>query len=618
MSETLYPYYERELVFIRQMAQDFARRYPAAAGRLMLEPNRSTDPHVERMIEAFALLAGRVQHKIDDEFPELTEALLNVLYPHYLSPIPSLGVVQLDLDPTRTKLPNGFNLPRSSKLRSQPVNGIPCRFQTCYPVTLWPVAVRSAELIPPPFPTGLQPPSGTAAVLVMRLECEGGLSFSELSLHRLRFHLNGETHVVGNLYELLCNHVTQVLFRPVGMMARQKPFTQTPRQALHQAGFEPEEGLLPYPRRSFQSYRLLTELFAFPSKFWFVDLAGFDRARHLGYERDLEVIFFLNRNIPSIKQAVEAGTFCLGCTPVVNLFEQVCEPIALTQARFEYLITPDVTRTQGMEVYSVDSVTNVDPVTGHVTDYQPFYSFRHGVTQENQQAFWYTTRKPSLQENDRGSEVYLNLVDLRFNPKLPAESTLIVRATCTNRELAGRLARLGDQIALTLETAAPLARIRCLRGPTVPLRPALRRGAHWRLLSHLSLNHLSLSDPVEGKEALQEILRLYDFSDPESEEQLAAINRQLVEGILSVDSRRVVRQLGGPGAASFCRGIEVALELDEQKYLGTGMFLFASVLERFFGLYTSVNSFSQLVAKGKQSEGYFKRWPPRAGAQSLL
>ncbi len=107
MSEALYPYYERELLFIRQLAQEFAKRYPAAAGRLLLEPNRSSDPHVERLIESFALLAGRVHHKLDDEFPELTDAMLGVLYPHYLAPVPSMAIIQFDLDPGRSDLLSG-------------------------------------------------------------------------------------------------------------------------------------------------------------------------------------------------------------------------------------------------------------------------------------------------------------------------------------------------------------------------------------------------------------------------------------------------------------------------------------------------------------------------------
>jgi len=102
------------------------------------------------------------------------------------------------------------------------------------------------------------------------------------------------------------------------------------------------------------------------------------------------------------------------------------------------------------------------------------------------------------------------------------------------------------------------------------------------------------------------------------EPQLAAVNRHMIEGILGVSSRRVVGRTGGPTASGFARGVEVAIELDEPKYVGTGAFLFACVLERFLGLYASINSFTQLIGKTKQGEGYFKKWPPRAGEQPVL
>jgi type VI secretion system protein ImpG len=331
----------------------------------------------------------------------------------------------------------------------------------------------------------------------------------------------------------------------------------------------------------------------------------------------VEVALYLNRTVTSLEQAVDAHTFRLGCTPMVNLFEQTAEPIPLTQARYEYRVVPEVAHPQGMEVYSVDSVTSTDPATG-TTEYQPFYSFRHAPTGEAPLAFWYASRRPSLQKGDRGTEVYLNLVDLKFDPRLPADTVLVVRTTCTNRDLPARLQRAGEDLYLELEAAAPLARIRCLRGPSLPLRPPLRRGAHWRLLSHLNLNHLSISDPVEGRQALQEILRLYDFSDPDAAPQQAAVTRNVVEGITSLSSRRVVGRTGGPTASGFCRGVEVMVELDEQKYVGTGAFLFACVLERFLALYASINSFTQLVARTRQGEGSFKKWPPRAAARPLL
>jgi type VI secretion system protein ImpG len=221
--------------------------------------------------------------------------------------------------------------------------------------------------------------------------------------------------------------------------------------------------------------------------------------------------------------------------------------------------------------------------------------------------------------DDRGTDVFLSLVDLNYDPMQPDDATLIVRTTCTNRDLPMQLQLAGEALYFELEAAAPLRRVNCIRTPSTPLRPPARRGHAWRLVSHLSLNHLSLSDPLEGLAALQEILRLYDFSDPGAGQQhLAAVNRQLVEGIVGMKTRRVVARTGSDTASGFCRGIEVTLEFDEEKYLGTGVFLFASVLERFLGLYASLNSFSQLVGRTTQGEGIFKKWPPRAGELPLV
>jgi type VI secretion system protein ImpG len=616
MSEALFPYYERELLFIRQLALEFARQYPGPAARLLLEAHGSSDPQVERVIESFALLAGRVHHKLDDEFPELTESLLGVLYPHYLAPIPSFAVVEFEVDPTRAQLPRGFVIPRGSQLYTPPVDGLPCKFRTGYPVTLWPVRLAAAQLHAPPFPPGLQVPPAAAAALRLQLECQAGMNFATLELERLRFYLHGDDLVMPHLYELIFNHAIQVVFRPVEPDRGPAPVVLRPELCLAQAGFEKGDSLLPYPERSFLGYRLLTEFFTFPAKFLFVDLGGWKHARRAGFKDRVEVVVFLNRTVRSAEQAVGPSTFRLGCTPVVNLFEQNAEPVALAPSRYEYPVVPDAAHPLGMEVYAVQAVTSTNPATNETTEYPPFYSFTHPRPPEERQTFWYPTRRPSATAGDRGTDVDLHLVDLGFAPSLPADTTLAVRALCTNRDLPSQLT---GGVSFALERAAPLAGVNCLRLPTPALRPPLRRGAQWRLVSHLSLNYLSLTDPAEGLEALQEILRLYDFSDPEAgQQQLAAVNRQLIDGITAVASRRVVGRTGGPTASGFCRGLEVTLEFDEQKYVGTGVYLFASVLERFLGLYASINSFTQLVAKTRQGEGYFKRWPPRAGELQLL
>src|ERR1019366_2137542 len=298
------------------------------------------------------------------------------------------------------------------RLQCPPINEIACKFRTGYPVTLWPIAVQSAGMSPPPFPQELRPPPQAAAMVVLRLECQGGLKFSDLSLDKLRFFLDGDNQVVSQLYELLFNHAIQVVFRALEPDARQAPVVLPASKCLSQVGFERDESLLPYPRRSFSGYRLLTEFFAFPSKFWFFDLAGFRRVRQAGFQRKLEVVIFLDRYIPSMKQAVSSSTFRLGCTPAINLFEQTAEPIPLTQQRYEYRVVPDVARAAGMEVYSIEAVTSIDPSSGRTTEYRPFYSMRHGLADPEGDTYWHANRKPSTREADRGTEVYLNLVDL--------------------------------------------------------------------------------------------------------------------------------------------------------------------------------------------------------------
>jgi len=614
MNETLFPYYERELLFIRQLTQEFSRKYPAAARRLLLEPNRSADPQVERLLESFALLAGRVQHKLDDEYPEISAALLEALYPHYLAPIPSFGIVQFDLDAARAQLPNGFALAANSPLHTEPVDDAACKFRTTYPVTLWPIRLNSAVFQAPPFPRGWSPPQEAQAALRLHFECAGAMKFAELGLDRLRLYLHCDLHAISVLYEILFNHALQVIFRPVEPETGPPLITLPPQACLAQVGFERDEGLLPYAASSRLGYRLLTELFVLPAKFWFVDLKGWDQVRRRGYQRHCEVVIFFDRTHELLEKSIDASSFLQGCTPVVNLFQQTLAPLALQAGRYDYHLIPDATQPRAMEVYAVNRVASHDP-SAHVTqEYPPFFSLRHSRPQGADQVYWHTSRSAGPAEKDEGTSTLLHLVNLSFEPQLPGAAALEVDMTCSNRDLPNQLRLAGEAVRFELEAAAPLTRIRSLRPLTPPLRPKPRRGWLWRLISHLSPNFLSLVESGAGLPALREMLELYDFSDPEAgQQQLAAVTRQFLEGVTAVSGRRVIGRLTREGVSSFCRGLQVELELDEDRYPGVGHFLFASVLERFFGLYVSASSFTQLAAKTKQQGEHFKVWPPRPG-----
>ena len=611
MRDDLREYYESELTFLRQMGAEFAEKHPKIASRLQLDPNRCEDPHVERLLEGFAFLAARVHLKIDDEFPLIAEGLLSVLYPHFLRPIPSMTVTEFALDPEQGKLTTGLTIPRGTVLYTRPVEGVPCKFRTGYDVTLWPFQVEDANWV---MPDRLDPPlkaPEAVAALRMGLRCFPDISFDKLEIQSLRFYLNGETDLIHAVYELLCNNCTQIVVRDPEH--GRKPARAIPTESLRPMGFSEDEALLPYPQRSFDGYRLLQEYFAFPEKFFFFELAGLEQLVALGGTR-AEIIFLISPFELSHRQhrlevGVNAKTLRLGCAPAINLFRQTSEPVLLTQKLSEYPVVPDARRRFATEVFSVDEVLSSNPQTHEITEYEPFYSYRHRTLKEKKQTFWHITRRASTRKGDEGTDVYLYMVDLSSRLTMPEAVTVTVRCTCTNRDIVSRLPFGSEHGDFEAEGVGSLKRVLALRKPTPSLRPPLGRSALWRLISHLALNYLSIVE--EGKEALQEILRLYDFSDSVyAEKQIA--------GIVGVHSMRHFARVASENGISFARGTRVEMEFDEEQFVGGGVYLFAAVLERFLALYASLNSFSQLVAKTHQRKEVMREWQPRAGRAILI
>jgi type VI secretion system protein ImpG len=296
---------------------------------------------------------------------------------------------------------------------------------------------------------------------------------------------------------------------------------------------------------------------------------------------------------------------------VVNLFPLLAEPIALTHERPDYRVVPDVRRPDACEVFSIDRVSSAGSFLEEPATYEPFYAVRHATRGDGGVPYWFATRRPSPRAGDRGTEVFLTFVDREFRPSRPASRTVSVETTCTNRDLPALLPFGGEANDFALDAAAAVGRVRCLRKPSRSLRPPLGRGDHWRLISHLTLNHLSLADDAAGVEALREVLRLYDFAD-------TAVTRQQIDGLVGVRSRPVAGRTGRGIGNAVCLGREVELTFDETHFAGAGAFLFACVLERFLGLYVSINSFVRLVARSAQREGVLHRWPPRSGETTLL
>jgi type VI secretion system protein ImpG len=613
MTDRLEAEYEKELTAVRHLAREFAVAHPRIADKLILNPDSGTsqDPHVERLIQAFAFLTARVQIKLRDEFPELVDSLLGMLYPHYLAPIPSMAIAQFHLDDAQSGLATGPIIPRGTELASREISGLACRFRTTMPTALWPVQVTRARYQTSPFPAEIAPPPESrdaAAAIRVELTGMGSVPLTKLGIGELRFFLSGDQLTTYPLYELLFNHVTSVLVRLPGAPPGKGTAVLAPSM-LRPVGFEEDEGMLPYGSRSFPGYRLLTEYFAFPQKFLFVDVTGLKCLETMPPQQELELVLFLNRTAP-LETRIKADTFRLGCAPIVNLFTKLAEPIRLTRTKTQYLVVPDARRPRSLEVYSVDEVESIHPDTKETIKYLPFYSLEDKSDVGGRETYWHAQRRPSLAADDSGTDVYLTLLDSHFDPAFPATEVVSVRTTCTNRNLPAEVQETGAvDWQFQLLGQSPVRRITTPVEPTAALR--LRdETSRWRVMSHLALNHLSITGGPDGAAALREMLRLYDYTGSSS-------TAQQIDGLYSLSCSRGIAPIREGHTRGFCRGLEVTLTFDDEKYAGTGFYLLASVLERFLGQYASINSFTRLVARSRQREFWKKQWPPRTGNLTL-
>ena len=624
MDPRLLEYYNRELQHLREMGAEFAKEFPKIAARLSLEGFECADPYVERLLEGFAFLAARVQLKLDAEFPRFTQHLLEMVYPHYLSPTPSLAVVQFQPDLAQGALRSGFPVPSATPLRSLLGKGdqTPCEYRTGQDVTLWPLQIVAAQYAPHPrgLPAAGAPwlPSAKAAIR-LRLQVTAGLTFDKIALQGLTLYLRGTGELPYRLYEQLLGNGLGVVAGPPDASGW-RVFLD--RCELRSLGFGDEEALLPHGPRSFQGYRLLQEYFALPERYLFVELAGLGPAVRRCQGTELELTVALSKADPALENALDPSNFALFCAPAVNLFPKRADRIHLTDQRSDFHVVPDRTRPMDFEVYGVQEVLGYGAGVEPELEFRPFYAHSDVPGRGDGRAYYTVRREPrALSPQQRrqgprssyvGSEVFLSLVDAKEAPYPTDLRQLAVATLCTNRDLPLQMPLGQRQTDFTLESGAPVESVRCVAGPTKP-RPSRAHGnTAWRIISHLTLNYLSLADTDEthGAVALRELLMLY------AEGGEAPLRKQ-VESLRSVRTRPVSRRIPIPGPIAFGRGLEIATTFDEATFGGSGAFLLGAVLERFFARYVSMNSFTETAVRTVE-RGEVMRWPARLGQRQLL
>jgi type VI secretion system protein ImpG len=618
-------YYERELAHLREVGGEFARDYPKVAGRLGLETYACADPYVERLLEGFSFLAARVQLKIDAEFPRFTNHLLELVYPQYLAPTPSMAVVQLQPDMSEGSLAAGFKVPRDTALHSQLGKGdqTACEFRTAHDVTLWPVELVEARY----FACGAQVAGvdlsrlgAVKAALRLRLRVGAGLAFSDLALDSLPLHIRGGEAMPSRILEQLLAQASGMLVMPV--QAHVDWHQLLPKSAIRSVGYSDSEALLPSGPRSFQGYRLLQEYFAMPQRFMFAEVAGLANSVSRCSAEQLDVIVLFKKLDPVLEQSLSAANFGLYCTPAINLFPMRTERVHLSDQQSEYHVIPDRTRPMDYEIYQVEAVTGYGSGAEASQTFESFYRANdlHARTPPN--AFYQVRRDARvLSEQQRrqgprssyiGSELFLSLVDAQEAPHRSDLRQLGIDTLCSNRDLVLSMPVGSGRTDFTVESGAPVQSVRCVAGPTIPAPSFAEGETAWRLVSHLSLNYLSLldQDKEQGATALRDLLRLYCRVDDE------AAHKQ-IEGLRSVTAESIVRRLPLPGPITYGRGLQVCVSLDESAFEGAGVFVLGSVLEQFFAKYVSLNSFTETVIKST-ARGVIMQWPARVGRCEIL
>lgn len=613
MSELgLRDYYEQELRYLRDAGDEFGEVHSDIAGRLRLKAGVTDDPHVERLLQGFAFLAARIHRRIDNDFSQICQSLLNLIYPHYLRPIPSLSVVEFE--PDKGAPPSGFRIAAGSPLVAPPAAGVRCRFRTCYDTDVLPLRVADAAW---QSARGSEGGRGKdiASVLRVRLETTDGQDISDLAMGALRFYLDGDLPMVSELFELLDNNLAGVLTRDPHAGGSPEPLVDA---RLRPVGFDVSEGLLPSPGRSFHAYQLLLEYFAFPRKFLFCELGGLEAATRACSGDALEILFQIRtfhrpERQEMLERSVNARTLRLGCTPIVNLFE-VEERLRLDEHQTEHLLRDQLPGEYPFRIFSIDEIVAISPETATRVPMAPFLSRQHAASDAT--LFWHERRHPSGWMGRDQTDISLAFVDLAGDVIRPRYPTVVTRLQAFNGRLPNDLIQVAQSDdrggVLELEGGgAPLRRIAVRERPTLPIEPTLEGSFLWRLISQLSLNYLSLVE--QDGQALRELLRLYNFGRSETGEEH-------LRGISSVRTEPCYARVRSEHGVSFARGKRVHIEFDQERFPTGGVYLFASILERFLALYVTINSFSALTAhvRAKDQRHTLRAWPPRTGDRTLL
>ncbi|WMY10063.1 type VI secretion system baseplate subunit TssF [Paraburkholderia phenoliruptrix] len=616
--------YNEELSYLRELAAEFAQAHPKIARRLGMQAGEIGDAYVERLIQAFAFVASRMRMKLDARFPDFTRALLQCLYPNYLAPTPSMGVVRLYPDHAKGALATGARLPRGSLFASEVPDGArsACQFRSTQDVTLYPLEIVSARLtgIPPDIPAlerYVREDRKVRAALRLRLRSTSSVTIGQLrGLDRLPVYLAGDVRVASQLFELLHTAgAASILAAPGGFAGAEQALHAVRHEAVVHEGLGLHQTMLPLVWPKFHGHNLLHEYAACPERFYFFTLTGLEAGlRRIG-GRDVEIVVLLDRPAGDLAAQVDVSHFALFCTPVINLFPVTIDRLKLPEDRTPAPLIVDPLAPADHEVFSIEAMSGFTHKESAGSEFHPLYEALASDEKGSAGRYFVATREPApctdvtRRYQTRAvyapSDVLVSLVDAGGAPGHEDIRFISAQAWVTHRDLPGLLSVNGIS-DLRPVVSAPVTSVGLIRPLTAP-KAALAHGASaWRLIRQLSFNHLPLEDASGA--GLRDLLLMYETGDnPRFVQQ--------VRSIVGVEMQTVTRRLPGEGELMFGCGTACTLTVDEIALAGESPYLLGLVLEHYLARHVSMHTFVQTSLRSMQ-RGLIAQWPPCMGTRS--
>ncbi|AAW85496.1 hypothetical protein VF_1001 [Aliivibrio fischeri ES114] len=578
-------YYQSELAALRELGKSFSRENPALAPYLGQE---GLDPDIERLFEGFAFLVGRLHQRLDNQLPELTHSLMRLLWPNYVQAIPAMSTLQFTPASEATQ---ASIIKRGTEVLSQPIDGIQCKFKTCFDVDIYPVSLHSSSFTA----------NGHGGIYQLRLELPSGIDLASLNMKQLRVHFNGDKASCLSLIMALCSSTTQAEFCALDKELEQINRSTFPPHSIKPVGFKTNEAIFDYPLNTFEGYRHIQEFFCYPEKYYYIDLtelpvwpAQFSQGcKYVDLKFTLDNItqqpFYANRVQPE-----------LFCTPIVNSFKSDTQPLLLNHRKDQYKITPVSLNDDSSTILSVKEVHGWNPGQKGRIDFYHFESFEHN--ENKNRSNYYSIR----QEKNIVSGHFDTYLSFRSQHTFTNSVTVSIAVTACNGALAQRLSV--NSITETTDQTTGSATFTNIRTVTPCYTPPIDKDGLWSLISNMSLNYLSLTKP----EAFKRILLAYDFAGQQDDAK-GKKHKRLIDGIVSISTKPCDMLYEGAPV----RAMNTQLHLNTKHFLCEGeLYLFSTVINEFLSLYTSMNSFNQLHVTSTDGGDY--SWLPRMGQQPLI